>query len=468
MEKTFVGAAPGNFASGRAAGMKPGIIVLHSANGTLGQTDARYNTPGDGLSSHYAIGPDGAIHVYVKEEDTAFHAGLAVNATSSEVLARPRTNPNFYSIGIDFAGAAGTLLTPAQIEAGAALIRDVATRWGIPLDAIHVVRHSEIRASVNCPGAALDVAALLQSSATPPAVSVAAALSVSLVSKVNVRRQPSTAGALIRTMASGETVAVAGFTNGDSVNGNSAWYVLPQGGFFWAGATDHPNPAVNPGATTDAMEAAQPEASGAEPPINRTKYRFNNLQAGSPRKNLVLLHFTAGPSAESAVSGWIAHVAVPYVIDADGTIYELFDPGKWAFHLGIKGDPHHVQDMRSIGIEIANFGPLKKSANQLNAWPGDFTRKFCNLTETDRYIQQSYRNFEYFAKYPDVQMNSVVALVNYLCARFQIPKQLAPAEKRFLCDPAFYGNFTGIATHANFRQDKWDIGPAFDWAALGL
>jgi len=83
-------------------------------------------------------------------------------------------------------------------------------------------------------------------------------------------------------------------------------------------------------------------------------------------------------------------------------------------------------------------------------------------------LNQTYRNFEYFAKYPDVQMKSIVALVNYLCVRFQIPKQMAAPEKRFLCDPAFYANFIGIATHANFRQDKWDIGPAFDWPALGL
>jgi len=28
--------------------------------------------------------------------------------------------------------------------------------------------------------------------------------------------------------------------------------------------------------------------------------------------------------------------------------------------------------------------------------------------------------------------------------------------------------YTGVSSHANFRQDKWDIGPAFPWDRLGL
>lgn len=36
------------------------------------------------------------------------------------------------------------------------------------------------------------------------------------------------------------------------------------------------------------------------------------------------------------------------------------------------------------------------------------------------------------------------------------------------CDPHTFEGYQGLATHANFRSDKWDIGPAFDWDRLGL
>jgi hypothetical protein len=58
--------------------------------------------------------------------------------------------------------------------------------------------------------------------------------------------------------------------------------------------------------------------------------------------------------------------------------------------------------------------------------------------------------------------------VAYLCDRFSIAKSLPPASKLFEFDPVFFGSYRGVATHANFRQDKWDIGPAFDWPALGI
>jgi hypothetical protein len=35
-------------------------------------------------------------------------------------------------------------------------------------------------------------------------------------------------------------------------------------------------------------------------------------------------------------------------------------------------------------------------------------------------------------------------------------------------DLAHYAGFQGIAAHHNFRKDKWDVGPAFDWDRLGL
>lgn len=181
-------------------------------------------------------------------------------------------------------------------------------------------------------------------------------------------------------------------------------------------------------------------------------------------KDLIMLHFTAGNSGENAAQ-WFAsqrnRVSTPYVVDRDGTIFELYDPKYWSFHLGIKGT--HAHDRRSIGIEIANMGPLKLRKGMLHSWPRDYSQIFCNLTDTDRYVQARYRGFDYYAAYTPAQMQSVQKLVDHLCERFGIPKAIPDAQQREKFDLAYFANYKGIASHQNFRQDKFDVGPAFKW-----
>lgn len=466
MDKKWIGAATANFRPGRAAGMKPEIIVLHSLNGSLADGNARFNNPGSGLSSHYAVGAAGNVHQYVKEADTAFHAGLIINPTANLVVSRPKTNPNYYSIGIDHEGKPGAPLTAAQAAASAELIRQVSAVWSIPLDADHIIPHSAIRSSMNCPGSAVDLTSLLLTAAAQPALQTPAVLTVKMLSKVNLRSRASTAAPVLGQIAAGETVPVTGFVQGEAVGGNSFWYTSQAGLFFWAGVTDHPNPAASdPFDTTDETDHA-PAATTAAPAINRDRFKFTRLMSGRPRKNLIILHFTAGQTAQSAFDTWnsaTGHVATPYIVDLDGAIYELFDPACWAFHLGI-ANSGGVHDMRSIGIEIANVGPLKAKADgtTLTWWTG------AAFKGPSRALDQPWRGFSHFAAFPAAQVSSVAALVTQLCAQFGIPKRLPPAEKQFQFDPAFFGSYTGIATHSNFRMDKWDIGPAFNWSALGI
>jgi N-acetyl-anhydromuramyl-L-alanine amidase AmpD len=199
-------------------------------------------------------------------------------------------------------------------------------------------------------------------------------------------------------------------------------------------------------------------------------------------KDLIVLHFTAGQSARSAYNGWAqspGKVATPYLVDADGRIYECFEPRFWAYHLGLQGaaSEGYYHDRRSIPIEIANVGSLKPdpaNPNQLNWWPpadprtglATYRTKWCTLDETGRYVKSSYRGFDYFAAFPEAQLASVGALVRHLCSRFSIPLQPPPPERRAAFDLAFYREWKGIASHQNFRIDKSDIGPSFDWDKL--
>lgn len=186
-------------------------------------------------------------------------------------------------------------------------------------------------------------------------------------------------------------------------------------------------------------------------------------------KDLIMLHFTAGSSARSAYDSWRStpsKVATAYLVDTDGSIYECFPPEYWAYHLGVAGaaSADWKHDKRSIGIEIANAGPLRLDANdgqQLNWWPNNFKTKFCTTEETAKYVKAPYRGFAYFASFPPVQCDAVVGLVDQLCSAFSIPRALPPEVKRTAFDIEFFESFRGIASHQNFRRDKLDIGPAF-------
>lgn len=209
--------------------------------------------------------------------------------------------------------------------------------------------------------------------------------------------------------------------------------------------------------------------------INRTRFQLSNkcLYQEKQDKDLIVLHFTSGGSASSAVSWWnkmAGRVSTPYVLDTDGTIYELYKPDNWAHHLGIReSDPQYLNDKRTIGIEICNFGPLKPLGDTLNSWPRNFTNRYCSLSDKDKYVETEYRGFKYYAAFTEPQKVSIGFLVDDLCVRFGIKKVIAPEGKRDEFDLPFFSKWKGIATHANFRADKFDISwKVFDRAWLGL
>jgi N-acetyl-anhydromuramyl-L-alanine amidase AmpD len=216
--------------------------------------------------------------------------------------------------------------------------------------------------------------------------------------------------------------------------------------------------------------------------IDRKKYRLT-LEQYMPepqKKDLIVLHYTAGSSAAGAYASWTTpikgkqqKIATAYVVDLDGTIYEMFPPTAWAYHLGMKAaeNPQWVHDRRSIGIEIVNPGPLRIDKNdpkRLNWYPLNFGVRWCSLDEKDKYVQSTFRGFDHWASFPDDQAAAVRDLVADLCTRFNISKTTPPADMQTKFDPKHFGSFKGIASHQNFREDKSDIGPAWDWKILDL
>jgi len=216
--------------------------------------------------------------------------------------------------------------------------------------------------------------------------------------------------------------------------------------------------------------------------IDRKTYRLT-LEQYMPepqKKDLIVLHYTAGASAAGAFASWTTpvkgkqqKVATAYVVDLDGTIHEMFPPTAWAYHLGMGAaeNPQWIHDRRSIGIEIVNPGPLrldKSDPKRLNWYPLNFGVRWCGLDEKLKYVKTPCNGFDYWASFQDDQAAVVRDLVADLCTRFNIATATPPPAKRDKYDPKYFGSFKGIASHRNFRADKSDIGPAWDWKMLDL
>jgi N-acetyl-anhydromuramyl-L-alanine amidase AmpD len=78
------------------------------------------------------------------------------------------------------------------------------------------------------------------------------------------------------------------------------------------------------------------------------------------------------------------------------------------------------------------------------------------------------RGHSYYASFTEDQYNTLSKLLDELCNTHKIQKVLLPEPNRYF----IFGNdqkareYTGICTHANFRGDKTDIGPAFEWKKI--
>ncbi len=217
------------------------------------------------MSAHYFVSAAGEVTQFVDEVDTAFHAGVTVNGSWTGL--KPRTNPNYYTIGIEHEGAPGDPVSDEQYDSSARLVAELAGRWGFPIDAGHVVFHSEIRASRACPGDNFDRLELLQrallAANTNPITPASG--EVEILKNTNVREGlPSTSARVVEVLTAGHKVAVTGFTShGEPAQGNSIWYQTENGNFFWAGNCTVPQPHRD---DSDAPAVAAPAAGEEKEP----------------------------------------------------------------------------------------------------------------------------------------------------------------------------------------------------------
>jgi len=95
------------------------------------------------------------------------------------------------------------------------------------------------------------------------------------------------------------------------------------------------------------------------------------------------------------------------------------------------------------------------------------------VSETQYYydLGQPYRGYRYYATFSDEQYASLNALLDVICAEYDIPRS-------FLAEPDRYNlfssssdakNYEGICSHVNYQPSgvKEDIGPGFEWGKIG-
>ena len=180
-------------------------------------------------------------------------------------------------------------------------------------------------------------------------------------------------------------------------------------------------------------------------------------------KKQIYLHHTAGGGNPIAVAKYFEQkegkVATAFVIGEKGTIVQLFSSKHWAYHLGLKpevfaemGVTYRSLDKISIGIEICNFGPLKKQNGYFVNYVGGRVDR-SQVTE----LNGKYKGHIFWQKYTDAQIESTRQLLVYLCDTYGISKEYF--DSIFDIDKRALKGENGIFTHNSVRHDKSDIYP---------
>ena len=162
--------------------------------------------------------------------------------------------------------------------------------------------------------------------------------------------------------------------------------------------------------------------------INRTlRLPQSQFFPGTQEKSGLAIHHTVGGTAASTFNHWLNTpdaVGTAYIIERDGTIFEVFEPDAWAWQFGLPWSTAKKAqfEKRYVGIELAGEGGLIEHDGQLYCFDrvSDRTRK--PRGEAFDY-GADYRGYRWFDRFEKPQLDSLVALVNDLCTRFAIPRR---------------------------------------------
>ncbi len=239
--ETFIGSP--NYTKGRGNYSKPTMGVVHWIVGDLASADAVFQNTSRQTSAHKGI-ENNEVHIYVRDEDTAYHAG--------------NWDVNQRSIGIENSAAPGRDASPATLETLAQEVAKACKKYGIPCDRAHWRRHGEIVPTQCCGTINVDAvvnraAQILGGAGTvaQPSQPVPLPLGdnvINWVGKVtvvgdtlNVRSRPHASAPLSgsKTLKKGDTFNLVGYTVAQDPygDGRNIWVKSEFGNWVWSGGT---------------------------------------------------------------------------------------------------------------------------------------------------------------------------------------------------------------------------------------
>lgn len=182
------------------------------------------------------------------------------------------------------------------------------------------------------------------------------------------------------------------------------------------------------------------------------------------KKIQIVLHHTVS-AVGKYVDDWFkedkgkSKVAVAYVVDKNGDVFELFNPNNWAYHIG--GDSTAKDNQNSIGIELVNEGQLFKRDDGSFYWwiDKDHPEGRYKYKGDVFELEEEWRDEKYFAVYTKEQIGALYELVESLFQRF--PHIKRRNMNHFNVDKSLH-TWGGVVMHCNLREDKTDLSPAFN------
>lgn len=184
-------------------------------------------------------------------------------------------------------------------------------------------------------------------------------------------------------------------------------------------------------------------------------------------KKRIVLHATHGYLSGDVANLSKHHVSTAYLIARNGQVYELFDPKYWSYHIGPLRNSWTTntrESQQTIAIELSNMGDLREHETKpeilLDAWGFPY----CMKENEQYYMEQEYKGHSYWATYTNEQYKSLDSLLLWLCRKYDILHHFLPPEKRM--DLITREPRVGIVAHVNYRRDKVDVSPAFNWGLI--
>jgi N-acetyl-anhydromuramyl-L-alanine amidase AmpD len=128
---------------------KPGMVVIHTCEGTYAGCWGWLTNSSSSVSAHYVVKEDGSeISQLVRETDRAWHIGASYDCSLNGNVEcwRNGYSSNHFTVGIEHAGYASQSSFPAgQIDASARLVCDITRDRGIARDSYHIVAHGRLQ-----------------------------------------------------------------------------------------------------------------------------------------------------------------------------------------------------------------------------------------------------------------------------------------------------------------------------------